>query len=98
MSATFLHPSIDGQAQPGTSLIDLSEARRAERACCCPAKPRVVAIMPPASGRPHQTDLLLCGHHYRASRQALAAAGAVVAETGESWPADQAPRWARGGR
>jgi hypothetical protein len=34
--------------------------------------------MPPVPGRPHPTDLLLCGHHYRASRQALAAAGAGI--------------------
>ena len=34
--------------------------------------------MPPTKARPHQTDLLLCGHHYRAARTALAAARAVV--------------------
>ncbi|MFI5064227.1 MAG: hypothetical protein ACHP9Z_09650, partial [Streptosporangiales bacterium] len=28
--------------------------------------------------RPHPTDLLLCGHHYRASRHALEAAGAGI--------------------
>jgi hypothetical protein len=55
----------------------------AERACCCPAKPAVVAVLPPAPGRDHETDLLLCGHHYRASRKALEAAGAtVLAEEG----------------
>jgi len=30
------------------------------------------------SARAHPVDLLLCGHHYRVSRDALAAAGAVV--------------------
>jgi hypothetical protein len=56
----------------------------AERACCCPAKPAVVAVLPPCPGRDHETDLLLCGHHYRASRDALKAAGAtVVAEDGQ---------------
>jgi len=50
----------------------------AERACCCPAKPAVVAVLPPAPGRDHETDLLLCGHHYRESRRALEAAGAIV--------------------
>jgi hypothetical protein len=50
----------------------------ASRACCCPARPAVVVLMPSAPGRPHRTDLLLCRHHYRVSRQALAAAGAVV--------------------
>ena len=34
--------------------------------------------MPPAASRPQPTDLLLCGHHYRVSRQALAAAGATI--------------------
>ena len=50
----------------------------AERACCCPSKPAVVAVLPPVPGRDHETDLLLCGHHYRASRDALEAAGATV--------------------
>jgi len=50
----------------------------ADRACCCPARPVVTAIMPPAPGRPHAVDLLLCGHHFRVSRAALAAAGAAV--------------------
>jgi hypothetical protein len=49
-----------------------------ERACCCPAKPVVRVLIPPASGRRHPTDLLLCGHHYRTSRAALAAIGAAV--------------------
>ncbi len=34
--------------------------------------------MPPTAARPHPVDLLLCGHHYRVSRDALAAADAVV--------------------
>ena len=49
-----------------------------DRACCCPARPVVRVIMPPIPGRPHAVDLLLCGHHYRISRQVLAAAGATV--------------------
>lgn len=53
----------------------------AERACCCASKPAVVAIMPPAAGRPLPTDLLLCSNHYRASGQALAAAHAAVLDT-----------------
>jgi hypothetical protein len=47
-------------------------------ACCCPARAMVQAVMPPTPARPHETELLLCGHHYRASRTALAATGAVV--------------------
>ena len=50
----------------------------ADRACCCPARPVVRVILPPAPGRLDPVDLLLCGHHYRASQAALAAAGAEV--------------------
>jgi hypothetical protein len=53
----------------------------AGRACCCPAKPVAVAIMPPTASRPHATDLLLCGHHYRACRDGLAVAGAAVLDS-----------------
>jgi hypothetical protein len=58
--------------------IDWRTLRTATRACCCPAKPAVVAVLPPAAGRGHPTDLLLCGHHYRASQLALLAADAAV--------------------
>jgi len=34
--------------------------------------------MPAAAGRGHEIDLLLCGHHFRASRNALQVAGASV--------------------
>jgi hypothetical protein len=37
-----------------------------------------MALMPATSTRPRPVDLWLCGHHWRASRQALDAAGAVV--------------------
>jgi hypothetical protein len=50
----------------------------ADRACCCPARPVVTVIMPPAPGRPHPVDLLLCGHHFRVNRAALTASGAAV--------------------
>ena len=62
----------DGEAELRETLA------AAGRACCCPATPLVVAVIPPAAGRPHPTDLLLCGHHYRACRNALHAAGAAV--------------------
>ena len=35
-------------------------------------------IIPPAAGREHRTDLLLCMHHFRVSRAVLTAAGALV--------------------
>jgi hypothetical protein len=36
--------------------------------------------MPATATRPHRTELLLCGHHYRVSGRALAAANATVTE------------------
>jgi hypothetical protein len=66
--------------RPSPLYVDLRAAQRAGHSCCCPARPVVIAVMPPAPSRPHQTDLLLCGHHYRACRQALAAAGATVVD------------------
>ncbi len=71
-------PAEPGSACPHTHLIDWRAIRKADRACCCPAKPMVVAVMPPSRSRPNQADLLLCGHHYRASRQALRKAGAFI--------------------
>jgi hypothetical protein len=75
----------NGQGAPGSGDTAPEEpgqltpsACREDRACCCPAQPVVRAIMPPAAGRPHPVDLLLCGHHYRVSRRALAAAGAEI--------------------
>jgi hypothetical protein len=52
--------------------------RLADRSCCCPARPVVRVLIPPAAERPHPVDLLLCGHHYLTSRAALAAADAVA--------------------
>jgi len=51
---------------------------RAERACCCTAKPAVLVVMPTSATRPHRTELLFCMHHYRASRRGLGAAGALA--------------------
>jgi hypothetical protein len=50
----------------------------AGRACCCPALPVVRVVMPATPARPHPTDLLLCGHHYRMSRRTPAAMNATV--------------------
>ncbi len=47
----------------------------ADRACCCPARPVITVIMPPAPRRPHPVDLLLCDHHFRISQAALTAVG-----------------------
>jgi hypothetical protein len=54
-----------------------------DRACCCPARPVVTVVIPASRGHPHPVDLLLCGHHYRASLGALLLVGAdVYDETG----------------
>jgi hypothetical protein len=81
MNAKYLHPAGHGRTAHG----DVSKRATqgpwlAGRACCCPAWPAVRVIMPATGSRAHETELLLCAHHYRVSRQALDAAGAVVIE------------------
>ncbi|HTS95993.1 MAG TPA: hypothetical protein VMI33_05190 [Streptosporangiaceae bacterium] len=56
----------------------IAQLKVAERACCCSARPSVVAVLPPAPGRPGPVDLFLCGHHYRSSRRQLHRTGARV--------------------
>lgn len=97
------HPSYLGRSQrpakataerpaSGPAAVYAPSRRYADRACCCPAHPAVIVMIPPANGRQTATDLLLCGHHYRASRAALAAAGATVLDMQggrlpeEEWP------------
>jgi hypothetical protein len=63
-------PEPPGKPAPALALGD--------RACCCPARPVVKVMLPPTPAVPHPVDLLLCGHHFRASQAALAAAGATV--------------------
>jgi hypothetical protein len=65
-------PLYGGGSAAGPSPLD--------QACCCVARAVVRVVMPPTAGRPHETELLLCGHHYRVSRAALAAAHARVEE------------------
>jgi hypothetical protein len=81
MNANFLHPSAKKDAGPASRPLDDAIPPRealAGPACCCPAKAAVRVVMPPTEARSHETDLLLCGHHYRASCAALTAARAVV--------------------
>jgi hypothetical protein len=71
--------------------------RLADRSCCCPARPVVRVLIPPGPARPYAADLLLCGHHYHASRAALAAAcAAVIDEAGTV--VDLAPAGCRASR
>ncbi|HEY5354816.1 MAG TPA: hypothetical protein VIK57_20415 [Streptosporangiaceae bacterium] len=83
MTASDLHlspaaPPVAGPETTPAAPIDWRALRFADRACCCAARPATVVIMSPAPGRSHPTDLLLCGHHYRASQMALAVAGTAV--------------------
>lgn len=72
------------QASPSASLTEdwVASLRTAGRACCCSAKPAVVAVVTvkdrAAPDKLLISDLLLCGHHYRLSRSVLAAMGATV--------------------
>lgn len=47
-------------------------------ACCCPGRPVVRVTMPASVTRPRPVDLLLCGHHYRVSQEAVTAAHGTV--------------------
>jgi hypothetical protein len=58
------------------------------------ARAVVRVVMPPTAARPHEAELLLCGHHYRVSRAALAAAHATVSELPGS--ADDPDAWFHG--
>jgi hypothetical protein len=53
-----------------------------ERSCCCPSRPTVRVLVPSATDPASRIDLLLCGHHYRASRTALIDVRASVAYIG----------------
>jgi hypothetical protein len=94
--AHFAKPAAppDGQ-QPVRPAIDWSTPRTAERACCW-VRPTMLAVIPPAPGRDHPTDVLLCGHHFRTSRSALAAAGAAVFELGSAPDGPPAPQQTAG--
>lgn len=82
MNARFMHPAARGKAEQDDVLATAAAAAAmpVESACCCPAWPVVQVIMPATANRPHETDLLLCAHHFRVSQRALDAAGAVVIE------------------
>jgi hypothetical protein len=79
MNASSRYPAREGTA--GTIHGGAAAtAVPAGRACCCPATAVIRVVMPPTQARPHDTELLLCGHHYRISRPVLAAAHAAFSE------------------
>ena len=88
MNARF-RPSSAGQVEAAAGLFDATtrpgpSASPSGQACCCVARAVVRVVMPPTAARPHETEVLLCGHHYRVSRAALAAAHAAVSQLPES--------------
>ena len=98
MNARFRPPSV-GQAQGAAGLFDATAspgpaASSSGQACCCVARAVVRVVMPPSAGRHREVELLLCGHHYRISRVALAAAQATVSELPGS--ADDPDAWFHG--
>ena len=71
------------RARPADGLVDglddrLGPLGLVDRSCCCPAAPAVTVLIPATSACPRSVDLLLCRHHYRVSRTALAAVGAIA--------------------
>ena len=83
MNARSPHPAGQATSAPVLLHDDTIQAGGpviVGHACCCPANPVVRVIMPATAARHHRTELLLCGHHYRVSRQALAAANATITE------------------
>ena len=87
MNARF-RPSSAGQVAAAAGLLDAttgpgSSAGPSDRACCCVAWAVVRVVIPPTAARPHETELLLCGHHYRVARASLAAAHAAVSQLPE---------------
>jgi len=80
MNARFHQPSASPAGSANALYGAAAHPGPGDRACCCVARAVVRVVMPPAPGRPHETELLLCGHHYRVSRHALSAAHARVQE------------------
>lgn len=86
MNARFWRRRDSGGTSEGRAIDDIIGQQYpppASRACCCPARPVVRVVLPPTAGWRRSVDLLLCGHHYRVSSQALTAAGATVTELPE---------------
>jgi hypothetical protein len=76
-TAERIDPPTGRAANPRVD-VDWRAVGLANRACCCSSRLAVIVVMPPSPARPHPTELLLCGHHYRRSRSTLVATGATV--------------------
>jgi hypothetical protein len=83
MNAKFVSKGRRTGAQPSVLHDDLIASQAAVqlgRSCCCPGRPVVRVMIPPGDTCPRWADLLLCGHHYRVSLQALLDARAEITE------------------
>ena len=85
MNARHLHPSARKNTaavrrDPGAATAGGVARRPARARLLLPGQGGRARHHAAAQGRPGETDLLLCGHHYLVSRRALAAAGASVRE------------------
>jgi hypothetical protein len=83
MNARFMFKGRRAGAQPSVLHDDLIASQAAVqlgRSCCCPARPVVRVMIPPGDKCQRWADLLLCGHHYRVSLQALLDAKAEITE------------------
>lgn len=65
-----------------------------DRACCCPTAACVRVVLPATAARRHETELLLCAHHYRRSRAALAELGGQAFDRHGALLAGTAPLFA----
>lgn len=52
----------------------------AQRSDCCVAVAAYRVVLPATGSRTRPVELLLCGHHYRCSREALRRSDAVVTD------------------
>jgi hypothetical protein len=86
MDECYWHPSSAG-ASPATTTTtvapdDLTPTTRskplADRADCCSAQPLFRVVMAATADRPHPAELLMCGHHLRASQGALLTRGVSI--------------------
>jgi hypothetical protein len=57
------------------------------QADCCSARATYRVVLPRTAEREMPAELLLCGHHLRASRSALQARGAEICELDELFAA-----------
>ncbi len=73
----FRDPREAGDTLP-VDWLRLKQLQTREPACCCTARPVVVAVLPSTGASADPVELLMCGHHARVSWPALKEAGAFV--------------------